>query len=231
MSTLILPFALDFSAQGLPPGGTPHTNWAVNGAADYGAAILTAGDSKTISCQITGIAPKSMVRFWANWPDVVELQRLLGLTCDGNPSAQVGVINSVTVTAVHKRAPVTNGDTAAISVLAGIQNPFGVNLTTIWAFDLLDTNFSTAVSPLITAAPDGGPWTVAKLLTTQFGLQLIDGINSGHPYISQYIVDQFFITVDYSVTAAFPVPVVGGGHGCECDLSPGALAGAHGVVV
>lgn len=221
MPTYTMPFAIDSSAQGIPTGdGGRGVGWNVVGDTDYGRAVLTASDGRSILNQIVGVQ-KPRIRFWANWLNVAELTGLVGAT---------GSIYSVTPIALHRRQGVSLVDTAPVPVIATIENPAGANLTTIWSFDLLSTTYVTTTGPAYTAAPDGTPWTGAALLTTEFSLQLID-VNGGfHPYASQYEVDWFYLSIDYA-GAPSPFPTAaGGGQACASELTPSAVSAGHGCV-
>lgn len=234
MATFNLPFAFDSSARGIPTGDTGRgTGWFVVGDTDYARAISVAGDGKVVQEQITGVQ-KPRIRFWANLPDIITLTNLLNTTCSGGASSAPGVINSVTPVAVHKRTAITTLDTAPVPVLATIENPPDVNLTTIWSFSLVDTTFVTTVGPAFSSAPDGSLWTISSLIATEFSLTLVDGpqnINpitfSLHPYQSQYVVDQFYLQIDYYVPSPFPT-AAGGGQGCSTDFPMPNAGTGHG---
>lgn len=225
MPSFTLPFQID--AVGIPPGDTGRGGgWFVVGDTDYGRAVLTAGDGKIIQVQITGVQ-KPRIRFLPSQASLASLTTLLGLTCDGLPSSSLGQVYGVTPFAVHRRQRISTVDTAPVPVIATMEQPANSNLSTIWSFDLLDESFVTTTGPTSSTDPLGALWTIGSIAATEFSLQLIDTNGGFHPYASLYIVDQFALTVDYTVPATFPISV-GGGQACSNTFDPSAAGTGHG---
>lgn len=217
MPTYHLPFASDNAFGGIPPGDQGRTSGKWFDSGDFGNAMFAVDGTIALAQGSDLVQPR--LRFAPSASNIAELITLLG----------GGTIFSVTPVAVHRRQPVTTNDTAPVPVAAIMERPSNTNVTTIWNILLSSLAYITEQGPAILTEPAGGLWTPALLLATAFSLQMQPNPVNGSPYLNQYLVDQYYLSVDYETACVpFPMPTVGGAAGCSGTLGTTVVGGAHG---